>query len=119
MNSREFRAYVVTKRGFPAQNSSDNGERARSLLCGREALAKPPGAAVYLLTLFYPAFVGSAWKRENILRQGYLLTSKVSATTLIAAAVVFLRPKPNVFVHHLKTAMIVRCVPEAEVDHAA
>lgn len=45
MNGGEFRAYVVTKRGFPAQNSSDNGERARSLLCGREALARPSGMA--------------------------------------------------------------------------
>lgn len=36
---------------------SHNGERAHSLLCGGEALAKPSGAAVHLLTLFYPAFV--------------------------------------------------------------
>jgi len=26
-------------------NSPNNGERARSLLCGRKPLAKPPGAA--------------------------------------------------------------------------
>jgi len=45
VNGGGFQAYVVTKRGFPAKNSPENGERARSLLCGREALAKPPGAA--------------------------------------------------------------------------
>lgn len=45
MNDRQFRAYVVTKATFPALDSADNGERARSLLCGREALAKPAGAA--------------------------------------------------------------------------
>lgn len=45
MNGERFQAHVVTKGTFPAQNSSDNGERVRSLLCGREALAKPPGAA--------------------------------------------------------------------------
>jgi len=42
----EFRADAVTKGIFPTQNSSDNGERVHSLLCGCEALAKPPGAAV-------------------------------------------------------------------------
>ena len=30
---------VVTKQGFLAKNSPENGERGRSLLCGREALA--------------------------------------------------------------------------------
>ncbi len=45
MNGARFRAYVGTKRGFPALNSSDNASRARSLLCAREALGKPPGAA--------------------------------------------------------------------------
>jgi len=45
VNGGGFRADVGTKAGFPARNSSDNGERARSLLCGREALAKPAGAA--------------------------------------------------------------------------
>lgn len=49
VSSGEFRADAVTKGIFPAQNSSDNGERAHSLLCGCEALAKPPGAAVKLL----------------------------------------------------------------------
>lgn len=48
MNGGQFRADVVTKDIFLAQNSSDNGERVRSLLCGREALAKPQGAAVKL-----------------------------------------------------------------------
>lgn len=57
-----------------------------------------PCSAVVALTIL--TLMGSAWKRENILRQGYLLTSKVSATTLIAAAVVFLRPKPNDYGHH-------------------
>ncbi|WP_157819471.1 hypothetical protein [Winslowiella toletana] len=47
---------------------------------------------IIIRSLSDKTFLGSAWKRENILRQGYLLTSKVSATTLIAAAVVFLRP---------------------------
>jgi len=45
VNGARFRAYVGIKPGFPAQNSRNNGERARSLLCGREALAKPAGAA--------------------------------------------------------------------------
>jgi len=48
VSSGEFRADVVTRAIFPAQNSSDNGERVRSLLCGREALAKPLGAAEML-----------------------------------------------------------------------
>jgi hypothetical protein len=45
VNSGDFRVDAGTKGGFPAMNSPNNGERARSLLCGREALAKPPGAA--------------------------------------------------------------------------
>lgn len=65
----------------------------------------------YILFLLPSVFLGSAWKRENILRQGYLLTSKVSATTLIAAAVVFLRPKPNDYVHHSV------CMSESEQNH--
>jgi len=48
MNGGRFHADVVTTGIFPAQNSSDNGERVRSLLCSREALAKPPGAAEML-----------------------------------------------------------------------
>lgn len=48
MNGGRLQADVVTKGIFPAQNSSDNGERVRSLLCGHEALAKPPGAAEML-----------------------------------------------------------------------
>jgi len=48
VNGTRFRADAGTKAGFPAQNSSDNGERARSLLCGREALVKPPGATEML-----------------------------------------------------------------------
>lgn len=58
VNGRGFRADAGAKAAFLRETLiSDNGERARSLLCGREALVKPPGAAVYLLTLFYPAFV--------------------------------------------------------------
>jgi len=45
VSSGKFRADVVINGLFPAQNSSDNGERVRSLLCSREALGKPPGAA--------------------------------------------------------------------------
>lgn len=33
------------KARFPAHTSPDNGERVHSLLCGREALGKPSGAA--------------------------------------------------------------------------
>lgn len=33
---------------FPAHNSPDNGERVRSLLCGREALARPSGMAGFI-----------------------------------------------------------------------
>ncbi|EBV4218569.1 hypothetical protein DOR53_23945 [Salmonella enterica subsp. enterica serovar Bareilly] len=32
---------------FPAHNSPDNGERVHSLLCDREALAKPSGMAEF------------------------------------------------------------------------
>lgn len=39
VSSGEFRADAGTKVGFPAMNSPNNGERARSLLCGREALS--------------------------------------------------------------------------------
>lgn len=45
MNGGRFRTDAGTKAGFPVINSPGNGERARSLLCDREALAKPPGAA--------------------------------------------------------------------------
>lgn len=45
VNGGRFRVDVVTRGGFPAMNSPNNGERVRSLLCGREALAKPPGMA--------------------------------------------------------------------------
>ena len=45
MSGGRVRADAGTKAGFPVINSPDNGERARSLLCDREALAKPPGAA--------------------------------------------------------------------------
>ena len=48
MNGGEFRADVGTKGGFPAKNAPHNGERGHSLLCDREALAKPPGAAEML-----------------------------------------------------------------------
>ncbi len=58
MNGGQFQADAGTKAAFAWETFiSDNGERARSLLCDREALAKPAGAAVYLLTRFYPAFV--------------------------------------------------------------
>jgi len=57
VNGDEFQADVDTRARFPAQNVPDNGERGCSLLRGREALAKPPGAAVHLLTQFYPAFM--------------------------------------------------------------
>lgn len=45
MNAGQFRSDTDTKAGFPVINSYGNGERACSLLCGREALAKPAGAA--------------------------------------------------------------------------
>lgn len=46
VSSGEFQADTGTKVGFPAMNSPNNGERARSLLCGREALSNEPGEAV-------------------------------------------------------------------------
>jgi len=46
VNGVRFRAYAVTGGGFPAQNPQNNGERVRSLLCGREALAGCRGAAL-------------------------------------------------------------------------
>lgn len=45
MNSSRFRADAGTKGGFSVINFPDNGERVRSLLCDREALAKPSGMA--------------------------------------------------------------------------
>lgn len=39
VSSRDFRADAGTKVRFPAMNSPNNGKRARSLLCGREALS--------------------------------------------------------------------------------
>lgn len=45
MNAGVFRQRNLSDRPFPAQNPPDNGERAHCLLCGRETLAKPPGAA--------------------------------------------------------------------------
>jgi len=45
VNGGRFRVDVVINGLFPAQNPSNNGERVRSLLCGRETLGKPPGAA--------------------------------------------------------------------------
>jgi len=45
VNGGWFRAEVVAEGGFPAQKPLNNGERVRSLLCGRETLGKPPGAA--------------------------------------------------------------------------
>jgi len=45
VNSGRFRPNVVINGLFQAPNPSNNGERVRSLLCGRETLGKPPGAA--------------------------------------------------------------------------
>lgn len=45
VSSGKFRADAGTKVGFPAMNSPNNGEQARSLLCGCEALARPSGMA--------------------------------------------------------------------------
>jgi len=45
VNGGRFQTDVGTREGFPAHNSPDNGERVHSLLCGREALGKPTGAA--------------------------------------------------------------------------
>lgn len=43
-----FRADVGIKAGFPAHNYLDNASRVRSLLCTREALARPPGMAGFI-----------------------------------------------------------------------
>ena len=51
------------------QQKPGNGERGHSLLCGREALAKPPGAAVYLLTRLYPEFM--KLRREILTRRNF------------------------------------------------
>jgi len=45
VNSSRFRADAGTKGGFSVINFPDNGERVRSLLCDREALARPSGMA--------------------------------------------------------------------------
>jgi len=60
VNGGRFRADAGTKAAFPAQNSSDNGERARSLLCGREALDKPSGAAEKSLGGLDLTWIGTA-----------------------------------------------------------
>ncbi len=50
MNGGWFRADAGTKAAFSQEMViSYNGERARSLLCGREALDKPAGAAGIVL----------------------------------------------------------------------
>jgi len=50
VNGGRLRPYVATKGAFLRETViSGNGERARSLLCGREALAKPAGAAGIVL----------------------------------------------------------------------
>jgi len=50
VNGGRFRADAGTKAAFSQETViSGNGERARSLLCGREALDKPLGAADSLL----------------------------------------------------------------------
>jgi len=54
VNGTRFRADAGTKAAFSQETVvSDNGERARSLLCGREALDKPSGAADSLLNAAY------------------------------------------------------------------
>jgi hypothetical protein len=45
VSSGQFQADVVINGLFLAQNSSDNGERVRSLLCGRGSLAMSDGMA--------------------------------------------------------------------------
>lgn len=45
VNGGRFRADIGIKGGFLVLKSSDNGERVRSLLCDREALARPSGMA--------------------------------------------------------------------------
>ncbi len=59
MNGGRFRTDAGTKAAFSQETViSGNGERARSLLCGREALDKPSGAADSLLNADYlSAFV--------------------------------------------------------------
>jgi len=59
VNGGRFRADAGTKAAFSQETViSGNGERARSLLCDREALDKPAGAADSLLNAAYrPAFV--------------------------------------------------------------
>jgi len=50
VNGRRLRANAGTKAAFLQETViSYNGERARSLLCGREALDKPAGAAGIVL----------------------------------------------------------------------
>ena len=48
MNSSRFRTNAGTKGGFSVIKFPDNGERVRSLLCGREALAMPNGMAAHI-----------------------------------------------------------------------
>lgn len=63
MNGGRFGEDVGTKGLFWGVCFTDNGERGRSLLCAREALAKPPGAAGSLLNAVYLSCVQEREKK--------------------------------------------------------
>ncbi|WP_154299605.1 hypothetical protein [Enterobacter hormaechei] len=65
VNGARFQSDAGAKTAFSRETLfSNNGERARSLLCGREALAKPPGAAGSLLNAGYLSCVRQTAKRD-------------------------------------------------------
>ncbi len=110
MNSTRFRADAGTKAGFPAQNSSDNGERARSLLCGREALDKPSGAADSLFNADYLSAFVKEKRRFTCLKILQKVHRQVTLTTAVTG---HLRQETNpeeaeVMRHHAQNLVMVR-----------
>ena len=73
-----------TKAAFSQETViSDNGERARSLLCGREALDKPSGAADSLLNAAYLSAFVKEKKRFTCLKILQKAHRQVTLTTAV------------------------------------
>ncbi len=111
MNGGRFRADAGTKAAFSQETViSGNGERARSLLCDREALDKPAGAADSLLNAAYrPAFVKEK-RRSTCLK---ILQKAHRQVTLTTAVTGHLRQETSpeeaeVMHHHAQNLVMVR-----------
>lgn len=110
MNGGRFRADAGTKATFPTQNSSDNGERARSLLCGREALDKPSGAADSLFNADYLSAFVKEKRRFTCLKILQKVHRQVTLTTAVTG---HLRQETSpeeeeVMHHHAQNLVMVR-----------